>query len=268
MTGRSHGFPTFLIIGAQKSATRWLRFNLGRHPGIFTADAEIEFFNKHWEKGPNWYRERFDAAAGETVVGEATPGYMMWNERPVVQAARIDGLLPGVRLVAMLRNPVDRAYSAFLHHMRAERIPPHADLVTFVDNRDPRRDPFGLISGGWYGRSLRPYVERFGPALLILLHDDVQEDPERAFTSAVHHVGADAAHVPPELSRKRFVGKAPAGTPHAGEGGRRPLTPDERDHLFSYFAEDVAELEQLADLDLSRWRTASAEPVQRRASVS
>lgn len=253
MTDRSPGFPTFLIIGAQKSATRWLRLNLGRHPGIFTADTEIEFFNKHWKRGPVWYREQFQMPSDEIIVGEATPGYMMWQERPSIQSARIDGLLPDVRLIAILRNPVDRAYSAFLHHMRAGRIPPHADLITFVENREPDRDPLGVISGGWYGRSLEPFVKRFGTRLLLLLHDDIRNDPEKTFASAAHHVGADATYVPRDVGRRRFAGAAPESSTYEVRGQRRALTNDEREKLFPYFAEDLKSLEQIADFPVNHW---------------
>ena len=54
--------PTFLIIGAQKSATRWLRLNLGLHPDVFTSSREIEFFNngdRFDEDGEAWYRQQF-----------------------------------------------------------------------------------------------------------------------------------------------------------------------------------------------------------------
>ena len=93
MGERELPLPTFLIIGAQKSATRWLRLNLGLHPDIFSAGREIEFFNsaKHFEQeGTTWYRQQFDGWEGEPSVGEATPGYMFWRHRPVVMAERVD----------------------------------------------------------------------------------------------------------------------------------------------------------------------------------
>ena len=84
--------PTFLIIGAQKSATRWLRFNLGLHLAVFTAARELEFFNngeRYRELGPAWYRAQFVGWAGEAIRGEATPGYMFWPHRPLVVSERI-----------------------------------------------------------------------------------------------------------------------------------------------------------------------------------
>src|SRR5690349_3233083 len=112
--------PTFLIIGAQKSATRWLRMNLGEHPDVFAASREIEFFNsKRFERdGVDWYRAQFDGWSGERIVGDATPGYMFWRHRPDVMAERMHETVPDVRLIAILRNPVDRAHSAVLHHVQ------------------------------------------------------------------------------------------------------------------------------------------------------
>src|SRR3954468_2992808 len=84
--------PTFLIIGAQKSATRWLRLNLGLHPAVFTAAREIEFFNngdRYRELGTDWYREQFEGWDGEAIVGEATPGYLFWRHRPAMVSERI-----------------------------------------------------------------------------------------------------------------------------------------------------------------------------------
>jgi hypothetical protein len=69
--------PTFVIIGAQKSATRWLRTNLGHHPQILTAPSELHFWNndRRFEKlGVEWYADQFEGWHGEPIVGEATPG--------------------------------------------------------------------------------------------------------------------------------------------------------------------------------------------------
>lgn len=247
--------PTFLIIGAQKSATRWLRRHLGEHPEVFTADKELRFFNGgRFHQGLDWYRTNFEEWNGESVIGEATPSYMMWRESPARIAARIDESLPDVRLIALLRNPVDRTYSAFLHHMRAGRISPDEDLLERVRSVPPEEDGLGLISGGWYAASLASYFERFGERLKVFLHDDAVGDPERLYAQALEHVGASADFVPPGLWKVRHSGRPLEESGYTGEDGRRELTPEERAELYGYFREDVGRLEALLGCDLSSWK--------------
>lgn len=249
--------PTFLIIGAQKSATRWLRGHLGEHPLVFAPNSEPSFFNSHrfFKQGLDWYRTNFEGWDGEPIVGEASPGYMIWNRKPAKVAARIDESLPDVRLMALLRNPVDRTYSAFIHHMQRGRIPAGMDLLERVRSRDLEEDKLALISGGWYAASLHPYFERFGERLRVFLHDDTVEDPEGLYVSALKHIGAPPGFLPPNLRRVRNSGKPPETSNYAGVGGgRRELTPEERAELYEYFRRDIEQLEEMIDQDLSAWR--------------
>jgi len=244
--------PTFLIIGAQKSATRWLRLNLGLHPEVFTASREIEFFNngdRYRELGTDWYRAQFEGWAGEGFVGEATPGYMFWRHRPAVVSERIQETLPGVRLIATLRNPIDRAQSALVHHMEYGALPRDSVLLDHVRSVDPERDKLGIICGGWYAASLEPYKERFGDQLLVVLHDDVDDDARGVYDTALRHIGARADFVPAGFERVRFSHQQEVSS----EPGRQPLTLAERRELWQYFADDVAQLERLIGRDLSLW---------------
>jgi hypothetical protein len=244
--------PTFLIIGAQKSATRWLRLNLGLHPAVFSASREIEFFNngpRYRDEGLPWYAAQFDGWDGESIVGEATPGYMFWRHRPAVVSERIEETLPDVRLLATLRNPIDRAQSAMVHHMEHGALPADSVLVDLVRATPPERDQLGIISGGWYADSLAPYHERFGDHLLVVLHDDVDDDPRGVYDTALRHVGATPDFVPPEFERVRFSYQQQASS----EPGRRPLTLEERRTMWDYFAADVEKLETLLGRDLSMW---------------
>ena len=248
--------PTFLIIGAQKSATRWLRANLGQHPDIYAARRELEFFDRRFDSGLAAYSAGFEGWAGERIVGEATPGYMIWRNDCERTAGRIASTLPDVRLLAILRNPIDRAYSAFLHHMVRGRVPAGADLLETVRSTPPERDPLSLISGGWYGASLEPYVDRFGPALLVLLQDDLRDGSGSLYGRALEHVGADPTFVPTDIDTVRFSSEPQLPKDASmldGTGRRRPLRRDERAVLYDYFAEDIARLERLLGLDLARW---------------
>jgi Sulfotransferase domain len=244
--------PTFLIIGAQKSATRWLRQNLGEHPDIFTSPYEIGFFNspKRFESlGVGWYRAQFAGWAGQPIVGEATPGYMMWRHEPSLVAQRINDAIPEVRLIAILRNPVDRANSALVHHIKHERLHPRSRLVDLARERPAELDRFGLVAGGWYAASLKPYQELFGDRLCVMLHDDIRDDPATAYETALRHVGVAPGFVPPDLQALVFSNQQ-------GDSSqwRRDVSPADREALHAYFRDDLRELEQMIGRDLSVWQ--------------
>ncbi len=242
--------PTFLIIGAQKSATRWLRLNLGLHPDVFSASRELEYFNNRdrtEQQGAGWYRSQFDGWSGESFVGEATPGYMFWRHDPRVVAERIRATVPEVRLIAILRNPVDRAQSAVVHHIEGGSLAPDAQVIDVVRRTPPELDPLGIVSGGWYAASLEPYQEYFGDQLLVLLHDDADDDPRGVYDQALRHVGPAADFAPPELERVRFSYQQRLAV------GPRELTLDERRELYEFFAEDIRKLEKMTGRDLTLW---------------
>ena len=250
---RSNPLPGFLIIGAQKSATRWLSRNLGRHPDLHTAPNELEFFNHHYDRGIPWYADQFHPE-GDQMAGEATPGYMFWRERPHIQAARIDGTLPNVRLLAVLRNPMDRARSAFLHHVLRGRIDPSTHPIDWLSRADASSDPLGIVSGGWYGASLQPYVRRFGSRLCVIYFDDITADAARGFRMACEHLGVDPRHVPADVGRRSDSGEVAARS-----GGHPPTvlqipTDEFRQATYPYFEADLGLLERMLATDLSRWR--------------
>ena len=231
------------------------------HPDIFTRAVRrcISGTVRHRVEnlGIDWYRDQFEGWNGEPIVGEATPGYMIWRHHPAYVAQRMKDHHPDVKLIAILRNPVDRAQSAMLHHIRRHRIPRDARLVDVVrELRPPESDWFCLVSGGWYAASLEPFLDRFGDQLLVLFHDQVAVDP-----AARLRVGAPARgcrstdFVPGELSRVVFSNQG-------GRAGRRsPLSADDRVELWDYFRDDVARLERMLGVDLSRW-TPDAVPAE------
>jgi hypothetical protein len=246
--------PTFLIIGAQKSATRWLRQNLGRHPEIYASPYELAFFNspkRFATLGVEWYRRQFDGWDGEKIIGESTPGYMMWRHEPRGVAERIRGTVPGVQLIAVLRNPVDRANSAMVHHIKYERLHPRSSLLDMIQKTSPDDDKLGLVAGGWYAASLKPYRELFGDQLLVLLHDDIRADPRGVYEVALRHVGAAPGFAPPELEELVFSNQQ-------GESAqwRRDVSRADRLAVHEFFRDDLRELEQMIGRDLSIWEPA------------
>jgi hypothetical protein len=254
--------PTFLIIGAQKSGTRWLRMNLGRHPDVYAVSEELWFFNnvadRYDRRGEKWYRRQFEGWSGEPVIGEATPGYMMWKHEPPVVADRIATTIPDARLVAVLRNPVDRAQSAMIHHIKRDRFPADSRLLDLVRAEPPETETKNLIAGGWYAASLRPFADRFGDQLLIVLNDDIATDANGLYQRVVEHVGATPGFTPKGLADVQFSNQP------ANPKRRQSLSQDERVELYEYFRDDVAELEVMLGRDLSSWDPTS--PASARAS--
>ncbi|MBI2955804.1 MAG: sulfotransferase domain-containing protein [Acidobacteria bacterium] len=114
--------PDFIILGAQRSGTTSLYQYLSQHPCVGRAyQKEIHFFNQHYGRGVGWYRAHFPTVAYKTVVearqrhrmltGEATPYYLFDPRAP----RRIRTLLPAAKLIVLLRDPVERAYSHYQH---------------------------------------------------------------------------------------------------------------------------------------------------------
>lgn len=117
--------PDFLIIGAQKCGTTSLYQYLARHPSVAPASRkEIQYFSEQYGRGPAWYRGHFPSLAirdparllgrRRLVTGEATPYYLFHPHAP----RRVHQTLPAVKLIAMLRDPVDRAYSHHRYHSK------------------------------------------------------------------------------------------------------------------------------------------------------
>lgn len=240
--------PTFIIIGAQKSGTRWLRYNLGEHPAAHAPPTEPKFFNRdgQYHSGTDTYRRILSERwSGEPVVGEATPAYMFRPTESVQTAGRIADTIPDVRLFAMLRNPIDRTRSAFLHHIKHRRISRTDTLLEWLSINGPPEDRHGLIVGGRYGANLRPYVEQFGGQLKVFLLDDVTDNPASVFRDALRHIGL-SDFVPDSLEDVRYSNERPNSPVPA-------LTLSERQALWAYFEDDVADLERLLGRDLSRW---------------
>ena len=122
MTKELRALPDFLIIGAQKSGTTSLYKYLVEHPKILPSfKKEVHFFDLNYHKGVGWYRAHFPLKVEKNLkaglTGEATPLYIFHPHVP----QRVHSIIPKVKLIVMLRNPVDRAYSHYWHEVRKGR---------------------------------------------------------------------------------------------------------------------------------------------------
>jgi len=119
-TSSAHVLPDFLIIGAARSGTTSLYEYLSQHPSVIPGvGKEVYFFDKKFDKGINWYKSFFPTKLNKSrlenkqkrncLTGEATPRYLYHPHTP----KRVLDLLPNVKLIVLLRNPIDRAYSHY-----------------------------------------------------------------------------------------------------------------------------------------------------------
>ena len=240
--------PSFLIIGAQRGATRWLRSNLSQHPQIFMPPFDLGFFDDGQlfrKPGLKWYRSQFQAWHDEPLVGESTPTYLARATKPLTVASRIDITLPDVPLVAIVRQPVERMYSAMLHHIKRGRLSPRADLFAMVRDERPDVAELDLIGAGLYAQNLAPYRRLFGDRLLLVVYDDVRDRPEHAFRSVLTHIGADPDFVPPDLEQVLFSNRRSVRA--------RPVSPAQHRRLYSIFRDDVEELGAMLGRDMGDW---------------
>lgn len=107
--------PEFLCIGAQKAGTTTLHHLLEQHPQVHLPQPkELHYFSLHFSCGPQWYAAQFHGASSEQHCGEITPYYLFHPQAP----QRIQALLPNVRLIVLLRDPVERCLSQYFHAKR------------------------------------------------------------------------------------------------------------------------------------------------------
>lgn len=179
--------PDFLVLGAKKCGTTALYWYLTQHPRVRPAfQKEIHFFTAAYRRGLLWYRSFFPtrlarALAGEPfLTGEATPDYLFHT----YTAARIRKALPDARLIAILRNPVDRAYSSYNHNLRAgleslsfeEALDREEERLARAGGRSPRPGQFhfslehhSYCARGVYADQLEVWLEQVPREQLLVL---------------------------------------------------------------------------------------------------
>ncbi|MCB8943686.1 MAG: sulfotransferase domain-containing protein [Ardenticatenaceae bacterium] len=193
--------PNFLIIGAQKSGTTWLAEQLGQHPDVFMATGEVHFFDKdyHYHKGVQWYEQHFVAANKQKAVGEKTPDYLWANGQGVEGHladvhCHIHDLLPDVKLIVVLRNPVNRAISAVNHIIRSGRVSPRCGIDDLLMGQYKHLVAgHGVLEYGRYHEQLQAYLKLFGreQLLVLIFEEDVTANPSKGLQKVCRFLGID-----------------------------------------------------------------------------
>ncbi len=140
LTGVMRALPDFLILGGHKCGTSSLYYYLIQHPQVLPAAVtEVHFFDGQFDKGVRWYRSRFPLlpemyyqrkrTSKDVITGEATPYYLFYPHAP----KRLAETVPRAKLIALLRNPVDRAYSQYLHNRRGKHHKANSEPLSFED---------------------------------------------------------------------------------------------------------------------------------------
>lgn len=178
--------PDFIIVGAMRCGTTSLANFLDRQP--YTAIAhgkELHYFDRQYESGLAWYAQHFETLA-KPIVGEATPMYLYRADVP----GRIAGDLPDVKLIAILRDPVQRAQSHYWYRFaRGLESMPLLDAMMAEEDRmaDPATENpafIAYVDRSRYGEQLIRYREVFPPdRLRVLILEEVDRDPVGELTS-------------------------------------------------------------------------------------
>ena len=183
--------PDFLGLGAERAATTWLHNCLTEHPDLFLPPAkEIHYFSTHRDRGPEWYLGHFAEAPAGATAGEFSPSYLHDAD-----PADIADLLPNARFVVILRQPVDRAFSAYQLYYR-ER--------PGVGFREACEESPHLLERSRYADRLAAWFDRFGRERVgVWIYEEVCEEPLRLYQEVCRHVGV-RDDVTPEAIGKTF----------------------------------------------------------------
>ena len=176
--------PHFVIIGAMKCATTTLHDQLALQPGVFMSEPkEPNFFSDEavWGRGLGWYQGLFSEAGEDDLCGESSTHYTKLPTHPLA-AERLFEHLPHARLVYVMRDPIDRLVSHYIHAWsRREMDVPIDDAV---------RRHAELIDYSRYAMQLVPWTERFGAdRVLPVFFERLTRDPQSEFARVCRHIG-------------------------------------------------------------------------------
>ncbi|MFC1707205.1 sulfotransferase [Planctomycetota bacterium] len=296
--------PTFLLIGAPRCGTTSIYHYLNQHPQVFMSrmkephfftfdgsdqtfdDANEAAFARNKIRDLASYQRLFAGRTDELAVGEASPGYLHWPGAH----ERIRRRLPGVKLLAILRQPVERAFS---EHVRRRHVGKETrssfeeafrdDILAVVGSRSWSGN---YRSNGYYHEQLTRYYALFPrEQLRVYLFEDLCEDPGGLLQDLFTFLGVDAGFVP-DVSKKHNATGAIANpllrllwnrtyvlrsymapfVPIPVRGyvsnfvdsrkktrSHARLSPELRRELTAYYRDDIGKLGELIGRDLSRW---------------
>ncbi len=209
--------PNFLIIGAAKAGTTSLYHYLRQHPDVYLPEQkETNFFALEGApldfRGPGDrefissfsvtrfedYLSLFSGVTTESAVGEVSPMYLYSSQAPI----RIRDYVPDAKLICILRNPVERAFSHFLMFVRDHREPYRRDFARAISAERGRMEhgwewAWNYVDIGFYGKQLARYYSLFErEQIRVYLYEDLEKDPVSTVQDMFHYLGVDSGFRP------------------------------------------------------------------------
>lgn len=292
--------PNFLILGAAKAGTTSLHHYLGQHPDVFMSllkepkyfalkdeplnfQGPSQFINHSSVNTFSAYCELFDAVQNEMAIGETSPLYL-YSEKA---ADGIRETLPDAKLIVILRNPVDRAFSSYTHLLREgfESLSFEQALEAEPQRIRDRWAPLWYYTAkGFYGQQLQRYYDRFPrEQLSVYLFEELCADPMAVVQDMFAYIGVDSSFQP-DLTKKNVSGVPKNATLQrlltrdnplksivklllprqfrknlSSQIQRKNLSekpvmkPETRAQLLDLYRDDVLKLQILINRDLSLW---------------
>ena len=236
----------FVIGGTQKGGTSALDSFLRQHPQICMPSTrkELHFFDREKENQDyNAYHANFDPKPQHRVIGEASPIYMYWETAP----SRIWNYNPKMKWILSLRNPVERAFSAW--NMETKRGKEKLSFAEAIEKEAERcrealplqHRVYSYADRGFYAHQVGRLFKIFGQEnVLILLSEELRNEHQKTLRRVFEFLGVDSSFVPPEASvfEQEYSEK---------------IDNQLRARLTETFYSDIKELEKLIGRDLSAW---------------
>jgi len=296
--------PNFLIVGAAKSGTSSLYHYLNEHPEIFLpARKELRFFsqmkanfkgpgddklNKTIIKSIEEYSKFYIPVKNEKAIGDVSPDYLYFFKNAIPNIRKI---LIDPKIIIILRNPIDRAFSHYLHFVRDGREKlSFEEALAAEDNRKALNWEWAWYykDVGFYYNQVKAYLENFSE-VKVYLYDDLKKDPLSLVQDIYRFLGVDDSFIPKSIGEKFNVSGVPKNKflheflrkPNAIKSTLRPLArlvlpdketrerflrkllqknlkkpemkPETRDYLKRLYKEDILKLQDLIKRDLSHW---------------
>jgi hypothetical protein len=191
--GLTRALPSFFVIGPPRTGTSWLHTVLSQCTWLSHPTKETRFFDKHFDRGLDWYRSHYRRATEGRVIGEVAPTYFASPEA----RERIARLIPHAKIICTFRNPVDRVISLY-RLKRAYGFLSWSFEEALVHDTE-------LMESSRYAAHLKEWRDTFGESqVMATLHDDIQSDPQSYFDKIADFVGAHRQKLRPSQLRRVF----------------------------------------------------------------